>query len=164
VHKIPLLKPILSQLNSIYNPAFKLFKIRFSIILSSYKRIYFISGILLQIFKLNISLYEGLNIVTRNAFKCNSWKSSVLAMIHTENFTNVSVQRYFYTKALCMRSDTSLNASLMTEINGDVLIRFLDILWIISFPCFKQREPCSSVSIVSGYGQDDRAIGLRSPA
>jgi hypothetical protein len=32
------------------------------------------------------------------------------------------------------------------------------------FRCLSEREPGSSVSIVSGYGLDDRAIEVRSPA
>jgi hypothetical protein len=34
----------------------------------------------------------------------------------------------------------------------------------INTVCFKSQEPGSSVSIVSGYGLDDRAIEVRSPA
>jgi hypothetical protein len=37
-------------------------------------------------------------------------------------------------------------------------------VFTLSLIYFKKREPGSSVSIVSGYGLDDRAIEVRTPA
>jgi hypothetical protein len=44
------------------------------------------------------------------------------------------------------------------------IIKFL-LCFVLIFPsCSQIREPASSVSIVSGYGLDDRAIQVRSRA